>query len=215
MAWQPERFAHPRFARIADLVARIAGEPEWPSIATLNARFADEFATVGVRLVEAAKAKPALVGGIIDPATLYEVRIVDRGEVATRACNAHDLLNALVWAAFPHAKLALSRALAAVQRARAAGRSRLPATRTRDHDRLALVDEGGVVCVATSTWIFGHAIYEHAYAGELAVRGSAIDLDVPGLADLAPVDARRAVDRALAMADLATAVRSGPGIPVD
>jgi len=215
VTWQPARLAHPRFARVADLVARIAGEPDWPSIATLNARFADEFGTVGVALVEAAKAKPSLgADGSIDPLTLYEVRIVSLGEIPTRPRNAHDLLNALVWAAFPHGKLALSRALADVQRARAAGRSRLPATRTREHDRLALVDEGGVVCAGGSTWIFGHALYEHAYAGDLAVRGSAIDLDVPGLAGLAPIAARAAVDLALASADLASAVRPGPGIPV-
>jgi hypothetical protein len=216
VTWQPARLAHPRFARVADLVARIAGEPDWPSIAMLNARFAGEFATAGIRLVEAAKSKPAVgADGVIDPLTLYEVRIVSLGEIPTRPRNAHDLLNALVWAAFPQAKLALSQALADVQRARAAGRTRLPATRTRDHDRLALVDEGGVVCAGGSTWIFGHALYEHAYAGELAVRGSAIDLEVPGLDELAPIAARAAVDRALAAADLATAVRHGPGIPVE
>jgi hypothetical protein len=218
--WDFARFAHPRFARIADLVTRLAEDADWPSVAMLDDRFRAELACAGVQLVEAAKTRPALgADGTIDPSSLYEVRIVERGEVPTRPRNAHDLCNALAWAAFPHTKRALSRALAAVQRARVAGRSALPATRTHDHDRLALIDEGGVVCVAgsrtTSTWIFGHALYEHAYAGDLGVRGSAIDLSVPESDALAPVAARAAVDRALAAVDLTHAARSGPGIPVD
>src|SRR5262249_32655778 len=154
--------------------------------------------------------------GTIDPASLYEVRIVERGEIPTRPRNAHDLLNALIWAAFPRGKLALSRALAEIQRERAAGRANLPSTRTRAHDRLALVDEGALLCIAGARtharWIFGHAILEHAYAGEHAVRGAAVDLDVPGIDALSPGDARRAVDRAFAAADLATAVRGGAGV---
>lgn len=226
--WNFARFAHRRFAGIADLVARLADAGDWPSIAMLNDRLRPELACAGVRLVEAAKTRPAHgADGTIDPSSLYEVRIAERGEVPTRPRNAHDLCNALAWAAFPCTKLALSRALAAVQRARAAGRRALPATRSHDHDRLALIDEGGVLCVTgsrtTSRWIFGHALYEHAYAGDLEVRGAAIDLAVPdidALSDrrsdpLAPAAARAAVDRALAAVDLAHAARPGPGIPVD
>ena len=215
-AWQVARFVQPRFARVADLVARFTSEPDWPSIAALNARFADELAVAGVHLVEAAKMRAALGDdGAIDPRTLYEVRIAETGAIATRPRNAHDLLNALVWAAFPRSKLALTRALAVLQRERAAGRATLPATRSRAHDRLALVDEGGIVRVSGSTWIFGHAIDEHAYAGELAVRGAPIDLAIPGIDALDPIAARTAVDKCLAAADLAQVVRDGPGVPVD
>ena len=81
-----------------------------------------------------------------------------------------------------------------------------------------MVDEGAIVVIAgarDSRWIFGHAIYEHAYAGDdAAIRGCAIDLDVPGVDELGPVDARAAVDRAMAAVDLASAVRDGPGIPL-
>lgn len=207
VSWDPSRLAHPRFARIADLVARIA---ETGSVAELDERLRPELATVGVRLVEAGKTRATLAAdGTIDPASLYEVRIVERGEIPTRPHNTHDLCNALVWAAFPHAKLALSRALAAVQRSRAAGRATLPPTRSREHDVLALVDEGGVVCAGAATWIFGHALYEHAYDGAAPVRGTPIDLDVPADAD------RAAIDRALAAADLQRVVRRGPGIAVE
>src|SRR5258706_14399810 len=139
-AWEPARSAHARFATVADLVERLAGEPDWPSVEAINDAFAAELAQVAVRAVEERKTKPQLAAdGTIDPASLYEVRIVECGEIPTRPRNAHDLLNALVWAAFPHAKLALTRALAVVQRERAAGRATFPNARSRAHDRLAMI----------------------------------------------------------------------------
>jgi hypothetical protein len=220
MTWDPARFSHPRFARVADLVTRVAGEHDWPSVALLDEVFRPELAQVGVRLVEAPKTKVALGSdGSIDIASLYEVRIVDAGEIPTRPRNAHDLLNALVWAAFPQTKLALSRELAAVQRERAAGRAKLPNARTPAHDRLAMIDEGALLRVqgsdSTSTWIFGHAIYEHAYAGVLDVRGAAVDLALPGIEDLATEQARARIDARLAAVDFMTIVQPGPGVPVD
>jgi hypothetical protein len=211
--WEPARFAHPRFARVADLVARFAGERDWPSVPALDEMFAAELAQVGVRVIEEGKTRAQLAAdGTIDPASLYEVRIVERGEIPTRPKNAHDLLNALVWAAFPHAKLALTRALASVQRERAAGRAKLPNTRSPAHDRLAMIDEGALLRVrsgaVTTQWIFGHAIYEHAYVGVFDVRAAAIDLEVD-------VAERAAIDRALAAADLQHVVRSGPGVAIE
>jgi hypothetical protein len=219
MTWEPQRLHHPRFDRVADLVERLVGARDWPSVVMLDEVFAAELAQVGVRLVEAPKTKVALGSdGAIDVSSLYEVRIVERGEVPTRPRNAHDLLNALVWAAFPHAKLALTRALAQVQRERAVGRAKLPGTRTPAHDRLAMIDEGALLCVSggrvPATWIFGHAIYEHAYAGVFDVRATPLDLDVPGSDELSTVSARARIDRALAAADFTRVVRAGPGVPV-
>jgi hypothetical protein len=209
--WSPARLQHPRFHRVADLIARFASAHDWPSISALNAAFADELGRVGVRLVEAPKSKFVLgPDGTIDVTSLYEVRIVERGEIPTRPSNVHDLLNALIWAAFPETKLALTRALATIQRARAAGRATLPNARTPEHDRLAMFDEGAIVRVeGAGTWIFGHAMYEHAYAGELDIRGAAVDLLVPG------VVTRDAIDRVLATQDLAHVVRRGAGVLVE
>lgn len=202
--WEPARFAQPRFRRIADLIERIA-TPAQPSVAAIDDAFA---ALAGVRFVEAPKTKPALIAGVIDPASLYEVSIVERGVVPTRPHNMHDLLNAVVWAAFPRSKLALTRRLAEIQRARAAGRATLPSARSREHDRLAMIDEGAVLLTRGQTWIFGHAIYEHAYAGELGVRGGAVDLAIDA------VD-RAAVDRAFAAVEFGSAIRPGPGIAIE
>ena len=217
--WDHTRFAHPRFDRVRDLLGRFAGEPAWPTIDALDAALAPELRSVEVRLVEAPKTRAALdANGLIDPASLYEVRIVEHGEIPSRPHNLHDLLNALVWAAFPQSKLALTRRLATIQRARAAGRSTLPSTRTREHDRLAMIDEGALLHVTdrdTTIWIFGHAIYEHTYAGDLAVRGAAVDLTLPGIDELDLAAARAAIDHGLASLDLATVVRDGPGVDVD
>lgn len=208
--WSPSRLQHTRFHRVADLIARLAYERHWPTIGALNEYFADELGRVGVRLVEAPKSKFGLgPDGSIDVSSLYEVRIVERGEIPTRPHNVHDLLNALIWAAFPETKLALTRSLAAIQRDRAKGRATLPNARTPDHDRLAMFDEGALLCVeGAGTWIFGHAIYEHAYAGVFEVRGAAVDLVVPG------VVTRAAIDRMLAATDFASAVRRGAGVLV-
>ncbi len=173
-----------RFVGIADVVAAIATAPDWPSCDDLNAWFAAPFASVGVRMVSADKTR-AMLGpdGKLDPKSLYEVRISDTGEVPTRPRNLHDLLNALIWAAFPFSKKALTQRLAQMQRQRAAGQAKLPVARTRPHDRLALIDEGGVLRLpnvaypdAPCTWIFGHAILEHAYAGVDDVRGATMQL---------------------------------------
>ncbi len=216
--WDPSRFGHTRFDRVHDLLDRFANERVWPTIESLDAALAPELRLVGVRLVEAPKTRAARAAdGTIDPASLYEIRIAEHGEIPTRPHNLHDLLNALVWAAFPQSKRTLTRRLATIQRTRAAGRATLPSTRTREHDRLAMIDEGALLRVTdreTTTWIFGHAIYEHTYAGDLAVRGAAVDLRVE-IAGLDLVGARAAIDRALAQLDLATVVRDGPGIDVD
>jgi hypothetical protein len=210
-AWSPARLQHARFHRIADLIARLVDAPHWPSVDMLDRTFSTELGRVGVRLVEAPKTKFVLgPDGTIDATSLYEVRIVERGEIPTRPSNLHDLLNALIWAAFPETKLALTRALATIQRERAAGRATLPNARTPEHDRLAMFDEGAIIRVeGAGTWIFGHAIYEHAYAGELAIRGAAVDLVVPGTVT------RDAIDRALATQDLAAVVRRGAGVLVE
>jgi hypothetical protein len=140
---------------------------------------------------------------------LYEVRIATRREVPTRQGNLHDLCNALAWAAFPASKWALTRLVAAAQRARlAGGERRLPGTRTAGHDRLALIDEGGVLVAGDSlealvagrarALVFGHALVEHAMTGRTAVTGAAIVLPVDPTGSIAQL--RRRLDDALAAA---------------
>lgn len=145
----------------------------------------------------------------------------------TRPCNLHDLLNALIWAAFPLSKKALTQRLAQLQRQRAAGQAKLPVARTRPHDRLALIDEGGVLhlpsaanAAAPCTWIFGHAILEHAYAGIHNIRGAAMQLRQPSDARHEMPATRADVDHVLAgiLGDdraVAAAMVAGAGQAID
>jgi len=229
VTWAPARLATARFVGVADVVAAMAAAPDWPSCDDLNAWFAEPFASVGVRMVAADKMRATLrPDGLLDPQSLYEVRISDTGEVPTRPRNLHDLLNALMWAAFPLSKMALTRRLGLLQRLRAAGQAKLPVARTRPHDRLALIDEGGVLHLSNAanptapcTWIFGHAILEHAYAGIYDVRGAVMQLRTA--ASLRPpptASARAIVDQILAsiVGDdeaVATAMVAGAGQPID
>jgi hypothetical protein len=142
---------------------------------------------------------------------LYEVRIAERREVPTRPHNLHDLLNALCWAAFPAGKWALTERLAEAQRARlGAGCWKLPGSRSRLHDRLALIDEGGVLIAGDVTGgaeralaagraralVFGHGLLEHAVTGRFDVSGAALAFPVDPAGSI--VELRRRLDRALA-----------------
>jgi len=169
-------------------------------------------ARAGVRFVPDEPA-PRRRGQTRTAGDLYEVQIATRREVPTRRDNLHDLCNALAWAAFPASKWALTGLVAAAQKARAGDRiSRLPGARTAEHDRLALIDEGGVLLAGEPVddaaeaiasgrrraLVFGHALIEHALTGRAAVTGAAVFLPVDPCGSLDQL--RRRLDAALAAA---------------
>jgi hypothetical protein len=229
----PDRLAAPWFEAVRDVAALLPVAARWPTVAELDAALSPR---AGVRFVVGEKSRPRRRRDRrIDGDELYEIRIASRREVPTRAESAHDLLNALAWAAFPAAKWALAAELAAAQRARLAGGPwRLPGARTRRHDRLALLDEGGILLAGESpaaddppvageaglaaaladgrvrALVFGHALLEHALAGCLDVWGAALWLAVaPG--EREPTAALRGrLDAALAAALVAGAVLEQP-----
>ena len=133
----------------------------------------------------------------------YEARIHLRGEMVFRERNWHDLLNVLVWLAFPRAKAALNaRHYAALRAQNAAG----AANRGPAQDALTLFDEGGVIVascddellVLLREWrwkelfwsnrtrlqsrvrfvLFGHALYEKALRPFLGITGRGILLKI-------------------------------------
>src|SRR5581483_9070805 len=133
--------------------------------------------------------------------------IAARGEIATRECNWHDLLNALVWLRYP----VLKRALNARQTAEIAAMG--PKRRSRAQCALTHFDEAGVVVVLrdydllapwdahewtrlfrddAAAWldgridvaVFGHALLEHALKPHQLVVGKAIVVLAPPGADL-------------------------------
>lgn len=79
----------------------------------------------------------------------YDERIASAGEVATRAGSLHDFANALVWATFPSAKRAVHARQDAMIRARLLPDGAQPGARSPEQDAVAMLDEGGVVLLAT------------------------------------------------------------------
>jgi hypothetical protein len=167
-----------RFAPIAEPARLIvAGSEGWPSVARIDEILRDR---ARIRFVPA-KPRPRRQRGPVRIDDLYDAHIA-RGEVPTRERSWHDLLNALVWATFPHAKAALhARQHAAIRVwAKDPVVSRLPNARTRELDALALIDEGGIVlCKGGTRAIFGHALYEGLVFQTPAMIARALPLDGP------------------------------------
>jgi len=170
---------------------------DWPDVRAPNdlaARVRESSSTPVPRFVAQT---PALLADGLH----YEQRIAERGEVATRERNWHDLFNALVWLRYPALKAALNaRQVAEIALAG-------PRQRTRAQCALTHFDEAGVVVVLRdpgliaawdrhdwhglfwrerAAWsdgrveahLFGHALLEHALkAGQLLV-GKALVLAV-------------------------------------
>ena len=187
---------------IAAALAHFEGTAGVPPVAVIDRALSP---LAGVRFVEAAPRGRRR--GALDRATLYDARIVGNREVPTRAGNLHDFMNALVWASYPRAKMAIHERQHALIESRIEG-ERLPAQRTPEQDTLAMMDEGGIAIVTaeaelveeatqnrdggalarlvaggrTAAAVFGHALFEHlARKGPLLVWGRAMILRVAAL----------------------------------
>ncbi|HEY3819302.1 MAG TPA: DUF3025 domain-containing protein [Polyangiaceae bacterium] len=177
--------AHALFWPIAPAASTFAGELDWPPVEAYERAFVDPTATP-VRFEAAPPARGRRRAAAVDPRRLYDARITREGCVPTRPRSWHDFLNALVWATFPRAKLALHRRQhrALVERIPEGART-LPPTRSREHDALALLDEGGVVVLddgrSRERVLFGHALYEGLVLGRGAMTACAIAVPVTQL----------------------------------
>jgi hypothetical protein len=170
--------SHALFWPLAPAASRFADERDWPPVETYERAFSDP-ATAPVRFEAAPPPRGRRRTTPIDPQRLYDARITRERCVPTRPRSWHDFLNALVWATFPRAKLALHQRQhrALVERIPPGART-LPATRSREHDTLALIDEGGVVLLddgrARESVLFGHALYEGLVLGRGTMTACAI-----------------------------------------
>lgn len=179
---------------IAAALARFDQLTHFPSPAALTALYAERTAGLDLpdlRFVAAQKPrKPRAKRQPIALESLYEGRVIARGEVPTRPDDWHDLFNALAFVAFPRAKRALHARQYAIMKERVPpGATRLPNARTREQDALSLFDEGGIAIAVPpgriaefgaddAAWLadpaaraqvcvvpFGHALHEHLAAG--------------------------------------------------
>ena len=124
----------------------------------------------------------------------YDAKVATEFSIPTREENLHDFFNALVFATFPRAKLALHQ-----RQNRAAKTQRLPSgklkNRTPEQDALTAFDEGGTIVIADEPTtprrvlradesrahflIFGHALYESIACGKAHFRSPTITLVMP------------------------------------
>jgi hypothetical protein len=209
----------PLFWPVERAAGRLAGFRDFPPPAALDRVFEGE---PPVRFVPATPRSRRSRRGPVDVRAIYDARITLDHAVPTRARSWHDLLNALVWGTFPRAKRALhARQHRAIVERIPAGACTLPPARTREQDALALVDEGGVVVLASDerevsfllrrdpatlgdliaahavdAVIFGHAVYESLVFGVAPAAVAAIV--VPR--DEGEKDLTRETDAALARA---------------
>jgi len=171
-------FAHPAFSGFMAWRDWCV-QADWPGIEILNAGLAGmRHAHTQQPLRFVAQTPELLADGLH-----YEARIFERGEIATRRDNWHDLLNAMVWCRYPAIKSALNlRQHDDVQSVGA--KQRTPAQYAQ-----TLFDEGGAIvqlrdAALLPAWdrhdwqelfrpvhwqagairieVFGHALLEHA-----------------------------------------------------
>jgi len=126
-------FDHPAFAPYRDLIDTLGLERARPSLEALNA-VAALCGTVQARGLPLRFFAPE---GRLS-ARDYETRILQTGQVPTRADTWHDVLNALVWLRFPRFKAALNAAHGE------AIAEEPDARRGRRRDALTVLDESGV-----------------------------------------------------------------------
>jgi len=210
----PGVFARPPLSQWRDFAALLHG-PSWPDVAGLNG-FVQNAAN-GKMPQFVAQTPELLRDGLH-----YEARIAERGQIATRERNWHDLLNALIWMRFPALKAALNaRQCAEIGRVGAKQRSRAQCALThfdeagiavvlRDAALLALWDAHdwhGLFWRERAAWhdgrigvvVFGHALLEHALRPEQLLVGKA----------LVVMRQSAEVDNAAALRALAAAIAHG------
>jgi hypothetical protein len=172
---------HADFWPIARAAATFAERQDWPDVTSYADAFAGdrpvrfELAPIRRRRGRAREETPVV------RSELYDAIIVGRRVVPTRPRMWHDYLNAMVWATFPRAKLALhERQHAAIERWVPEGATQLPNARTRELDALALLDEGGVLVIGDGErsvrMLFGHALFEGLVLDQPAMVARAIVL---------------------------------------
>lgn len=180
----------PILARLATLAGAAGEARRLPTVEEIDAACSVD---AGVRF-ELAPPRPRRSPR---PPIWYDERI-EAGVVPTRASSVHDLMNAIVWAAFPRSKRLVHTQQLALLRA-SGDHSR----RSAEHDTIAMLDEGGVLFAGTpeapdAVVVFGHAILEHVATRDDAVFGLGVSMDRVARVDASARERLDELDRELA-----------------
>lgn len=186
-----EPLYRPLWRHLSDL-SRCGGTPEIGDLNALRERLSDIPCSAGGAPIHFSNATQRL------SAQQYELAIFERGQVATRAGNWHDLFNALVWLRFGKLKAALNALHCHYMGA---------AERGPQRDFATLLDESGVLLVYdkpryvellrerewhalfwrrrdevqrhTRFFVVGHALFEKALAPYPGLTGKVLALQAP------------------------------------
>ena len=202
LAWNTEALLRsPLFAPLHPVLAELESG-YFPTLDDCNALLAAHHPPITVRS-EAPLRFVAQQRGKLPFEAQYEPRCYLTGEVQMREHNWHDLLNALVWLAFPKTKAVLNaRHYHALMEERASGHTRRGAVR----DVNTLFDESGVIVVYADNqlaglqrnfkwkelfwqrreqvrtnmefYLFGHGLYEKALQPYVGMTGQGLLLAV-------------------------------------
>lgn len=176
-------FDHPVFAGFEPWKAWLTAA-EWPQLAALNAAWPQP---------GEAERFVAQTAALLADGLHYEQRIAERGLIATRERNWHDLLNALIWLRWPAVKQAMNRRqMQAIARHGSKQRDRAQCALThfdeagvlvllRDPARLTAWDEhdwpalfADLDPAAGALVVVGHALLEHALEPDRLLVGKAL-----------------------------------------
>ena len=193
------------FDPLHPILARIGGDA-FPTLDDCNALLAEQHPPILTQSGLPVRFVPQECGKLPFERQ-YEPRCYLNGEVPTRADNWHDLLNALVWLAFPKAKAAINaRHYAALMEREAGGDGAARSQRGAVRDVNTLLDESGVIVAYADEelagllrnfqwkelfwqrreqvmkgmgfYLFGHGLYEKALRPYAGMTGQGLLLKV-------------------------------------
>ena len=187
-------FRHPVFHDVAEFLPWAENE-QWPAVESLNSSPAElTHRYTGMPLVFEKQTADLVLDGMH-----YEQRIYQRGQIATRENNWHDLFNAMMWLKYPRIKSALN------ARQWNDVRQHGLKSRTPGQCAMTLFDEAGAIVTMPAemlecwrrhdwnglfiehadTWrsgraavaVFGHALLDHALVTETLLVAKCIVLE--------------------------------------
>jgi hypothetical protein len=201
LTWREEFAATAPFHHVAHFATKLAGS-DWPTLAQLNALAAEQSLVNSAGLPVSFASQQGRCGQWD-----YEAGILASGAVPSRERNWHDLLNALTWLAFPHAKSGLN-----AEQCNELGQHR-GSPRGARSDAATLFDESGLLLLArdgelaellaTRRWqeafvarrqawqdvrvyAFGHAVLEKLLAPWPGITAKCLFLPVESLPEPGP-----------------------------